>query len=90
MFGLGDGSLVAPAAVYIREDGGLVTGEAAARRAVSNPDRVAREIKRNLSNPTPVMLGGAPYAVGDLSAHCCRTCWSGRPTGGAASPRSWP
>ena len=66
MFGLGDGSLVAPAAVYIREDGGLVTGEAAARRAVSNPDRVAREIKRNLGNPTPVMLGGAPYAVGDL------------------------
>ena len=66
MFGLGDGSLVAPAAVYIRDDGGLVTGDAAARRAVSNPDRVAREIKRNLGNPTPVMLGGAPYAVSDL------------------------
>jgi YVTN family beta-propeller protein len=66
MFGLGDGSLVAPAAVFVREDGGLVTGDAAARRAVSNPDRVAQEIKRNLGNPTPVMLGGAPYAVGDL------------------------
>jgi YVTN family beta-propeller protein len=66
MFGLGDGSLVAPAAVYIRENGGLVTGDAAARRAVSNPDRVAREIKRHLGNPTPVMLGGAPYAVSDL------------------------
>jgi YVTN family beta-propeller protein len=66
MFGLGDGSLVAPAAVYVRDDGGLVTGEAAARRAVSKPDRVAREIKRNLGNPTPVMLGGAPYGVTDL------------------------
>ena len=66
MFGLGDGSLVAPAAVYIRDNGGLVTGDAAARRAVSNPDRVAREIKRNLGNPTPVMLGGAPYDVSDL------------------------
>jgi YVTN family beta-propeller protein len=66
MFSLGDGSMVAPAAVYVRDDGRLVTGDAAARRAVSNPDRVAREIKRNLGNPTPVMLGGAPYAVNDL------------------------
>ena len=43
-----------------------MTGDAAARRAVSSPDRVAREIKRHLGNPTPVMLGGAPYAVSDL------------------------
>jgi molecular chaperone DnaK (HSP70) len=66
MFALGDGSLVAPAAVYVRGDGRIVTGEAAARRAVSHPDRVARETKRNLGNPTPIMLGGAPYAVTDL------------------------
>jgi YVTN family beta-propeller protein len=66
MFSLGDGSTVAPAAVYIREDGQLVTGEAAARRAVSNPDRVARDVKRSLGNPTPMMLGGAPYKVADL------------------------
>ena len=66
MFGLGDGSLVAPAAVYVRDDGRIVTGEAAARRAVSAPDRVAREVKRHLGNPTPMMLGGAPFAVGDL------------------------
>jgi YVTN family beta-propeller protein len=68
MFGLGDGSLVAPAAVYVRDDGRLVTGEAAARRAVSSPDRVAREVKRHLGNPTPIMLGGAPYGVSDLLA----------------------
>jgi len=66
MFGLGDGSLVAPAAVYVRDDGRIITGEAAARRAVSAPDRVAREIKRHLGNPTPMMLGGKPYAVSDL------------------------
>jgi YVTN family beta-propeller protein len=66
MFSLGDGALVAPAVVYVRDDGRLLTGEGAARRAVSHPDRVAREIKRNLGNPTPVVLGGAPYAVGDL------------------------
>jgi YVTN family beta-propeller protein len=66
MFSLGDGAVLAPAVVYARGDGRLVTGAAAARRAVSHPDRFAREIKRNLANPTPVMLGGAPYAVKDL------------------------
>jgi serine/threonine protein kinase/actin-like ATPase involved in cell morphogenesis len=66
MFTLGDGSLVSPAAVYVSGDGRVVTGEAAARRAVSHPDRVAREVKRHLGNPTPLMLGGAPYAVSDL------------------------
>jgi YVTN family beta-propeller protein len=66
MFSLGDGSVVEPAAVYVRDDSRVLTGEAAARRAVSHPERFAREIKRNLANPTPIMLGGAPYAVSDL------------------------
>jgi YVTN family beta-propeller protein len=66
MFSLGDGSPVAPAAVYVRSDGQILTGDAAARRAVTHPDRFAREIKRGLGNPTPVMLGGTPYATGDL------------------------
>jgi YVTN family beta-propeller protein len=63
MFTLGDRSVVTPAAVYLREDGTLVTGEAAVLRAVSSPDRVSREFKRRLGNPTPVMLGGQSYAV---------------------------
>jgi YVTN family beta-propeller protein len=54
--------------VYLREDSSLVTGDAASRRAVSNPDRVGREFKRRLGDPTPVMLGGAPYAVTSLLA----------------------
>ncbi|WP_028923684.1 Hsp70 family protein [Pseudonocardia acaciae] len=63
MFTLGDRSVVAPAVVYVRDDGELVTGDAAGRRSVSNPDRVGREFKRRLGDPTPVMLGGAPHAV---------------------------
>ena len=63
MFTLGDRTVVTPAVVYARDDGSLVTGEAANRRAVSNPDRVGREFKRRLGDPTPVMLGGAPHAV---------------------------
>jgi YVTN family beta-propeller protein len=68
MFTLGDRTVVTPAVVYARDDGSLVTGEAANRRAVSNPDRVGREFKRRLGDPTPVMLGGAPHAVTALLA----------------------
>jgi hypothetical protein len=52
--------------VYLREDGVLVCGDAAARRAAVSPDRTAREFKRRLGDPTPVMLGGEPYAVTSL------------------------
>lgn len=63
MFTLGDRSVVTPATVYFREDGVLITGEAASLRAVSSPDRVCREFKRRLGNPTPVILGGQPHTV---------------------------
>jgi len=61
-------SVVTPAVVYARDDGTIVTGEPANRRAVSNPDRVGREFKRRLGDPTPVMLGGTPHAVTSLLA----------------------
>jgi actin-like ATPase involved in cell morphogenesis len=63
MFKLGDRSVMIPATVYLREDGALVTGEAASLAAVSNPDRINSELKRRLGNPTPVELGGQPYNV---------------------------
>ena len=68
MFTLGDRTVVTPAVVYARDDGSLVTGEAANRRAVSSPERVGREFKRRLGDPTPVMLGGTPHAVTALLA----------------------
>ncbi|WP_219414391.1 Hsp70 family protein [Pseudonocardia nigra] len=63
MFTLGDRTVVTPAVVYLREDGALVSGDAAGRRAVTRPDRIGREFKRRLGDPTPVMLGGTPYTV---------------------------
>ena len=82
MFTLGDRTVVTPAVVYARDDGSLVTGEAANRRAVSSPDRVGREFKRRLGDPTPVMLGGAPHAVtvaARRAAHRHRRARSPRP-----------
>jgi YVTN family beta-propeller protein len=66
MLTLSGQSVVAPALVYLREDGVLVTGEAARRRAVTAPDRVGREFKRRLGDPTPIMLGGQVFGVTTL------------------------
>ena len=72
MFTLGDRTVVTPAVVYAREDGSVVTGEAAVRRAVSSLDRVGREFKRRLGDPTPVMLGGTAHPVTSLLAALLR------------------
>ena len=66
MLTLGDRSVVMPAAVYLCDDGTLVTGDVARRRAVISPERVGREFKRRLGDPTPITLGREPYAVTDL------------------------
>jgi molecular chaperone DnaK (HSP70) len=66
MVTLGDRSVVTPSVVFLREDGTAVTGEAAARRAAASPDRVAREFKRRLGDPTPIRLSGTAYPATDL------------------------
>jgi YVTN family beta-propeller protein len=66
MFTLGDHSPVTPALVYLLEDGVLVTGDAAGRRAVANPERLGREFKRRLGDPTPIILGGSAHPVTEL------------------------
>ncbi|WP_051581542.1 Hsp70 family protein [Pseudonocardia acaciae] len=72
MVTLGDRSVVMPAAVYVGEDGELVVGEAADRRASSSPERVARQFKRRLGDPTPMRLGDASYSASDLLAALLR------------------
>ncbi|MEJ2864546.1 Hsp70 family protein [Actinomycetospora flava] len=72
MVSLGDRSVATPSVVYLREDGSLLTGDAAARRAVSHPDRLGREFKRRLGDPTPVLLGGTSQPVTTLLAALLR------------------
>ncbi|MCU1659995.1 MAG: hypothetical protein JWR58_60 [Pseudonocardia sp.] len=66
MFTLGDRTVVTPAVVYLCEDGSLITGDAANRRAVTRPYLVGREFKRRLGDPTPLMLSSVPYPVTSL------------------------
>ncbi|UOZ04716.1 Hsp70 family protein [Amycolatopsis sp. WQ 127309] len=69
MVSLGDRTAAIPSVVLLRADGSVLVGDAANRRAAVEPDRVAREFKRRLGDPTPVLLGGAPHSVASLMAH---------------------
>lgn len=57
-----------PAVVVHREDSEILTGEAAERRATSEPTRTAREFKRRLGDPVPIIVGGTPYGAEALMA----------------------
>jgi molecular chaperone DnaK len=69
---LGDRSSAVPSVLYLGDDGGLVVGEAAERRAVSSPEHVAREFKRRIGDPTPLIVGGRPWLPEELSARLVR------------------
>ncbi|HMG41499.1 MAG TPA: Hsp70 family protein [Acidimicrobiales bacterium] len=70
---LGSRSVAIPSVVYLGSGGDeLLVGEAAARRAVSEPSRVAREFKRRVGDPTPILLGGSPIAAELLMARLLR------------------
>jgi actin-like ATPase involved in cell morphogenesis len=58
---LGTRSVAVPTVVCVAGDG-LLIGEPAARRAVTDPSRVAREFKRRLGDPTPLLLAGSPMS----------------------------
>ena len=47
-----------PSVVALREDGTMLAGEAAARRALIEPTRVGREFKRRFGDAAPIVLGG--------------------------------
>jgi actin-like ATPase involved in cell morphogenesis len=72
VFTLGTVSPQIPSVVVLREDGTLLVGEAAERRALSEPERTAREFKRRLGDPVPLIIGRTPYGAEALMAHLLR------------------
>ena len=58
--------------VFLRDDGQILVGEAAERRGLADPSRVAREFKRRLGDPTPLFLGGTPYGAETLTGELLR------------------
>ena len=69
---LGADAAQAPSVVLLREDGEVLVGDAAERRAVSEPTRAAREFKRRLGDPVPIVIGEDAHTVESLMAHQLR------------------
>jgi molecular chaperone DnaK len=69
---LGDRASAVPSVLYVGDDGGIVVGEAAERRAVSSPGNVVREFKRRIGDPTPLIVAGRPWSPEELSARLVR------------------
>jgi molecular chaperone DnaK len=65
---LGSRAASIPSVVLLRDDDSFLTGEAANRRALLQPGRVAREFKRRFGDSTPILLGGTPYSAESLMA----------------------
>ncbi len=65
---LGDKADTIPSVVLLREDETVLTGDAALRRGVTEPHRLAREFKRRFGQPEPILLGGTPYSPEALTA----------------------
>src|SRR5437870_1520914 len=64
---LGTRSTSVPSVLFLDEDT-VVVGEAAERRAVTDPERVVRDFKRRMGDSTPMMVGDRPYHAHDLVA----------------------
>jgi len=57
-----------PSVVFVRPDGRVLIGEAAERRGAEEPGRLAREFKRRVGDPVPLLVGGSPYPAHALMA----------------------
>ena len=56
-----------PSVVWVGPDGTVVIGHPALNRGLSDPSRMAREFKRRVGDPTPLLLGGTPFSADALS-----------------------
>jgi molecular chaperone DnaK len=61
-----------PSVVFIRDDGAVLVGDAANRRALTEPGRVSREFKRRIGDQAPVLLGGTPHKPEELMSFLLR------------------
>ncbi|MDQ3764296.1 MAG: Hsp70 family protein, partial [Actinomycetota bacterium] len=69
---LGTRSNAVSSVIYLGEDDQVVVGEAAERRAVTNPDRVVREFKRRIGDEVPMVIGGVPRSAPEIAAMVVR------------------
>ncbi|HEX6425969.1 MAG TPA: Hsp70 family protein [Acidimicrobiales bacterium] len=69
---LGERGPTAPSVLHLQPDGSYVAGDAAERHAVTDPERIARQFKRRLGDPTPLLVGGNGVPAEVLTGHLLR------------------
>ncbi|GAA2549283.1 Hsp70 family protein [Pseudonocardia hydrocarbonoxydans] len=69
---LGTRGATVPSVLFLAPDGSVVVGDAAERRALTDPDRVVREFKRRIGDSTPIVVAGRAWAPEELSARLVR------------------
>jgi len=70
--GLGERGPTVPSVLCLRPDGDFVAGDAAERHAVTDPQRIARQFKRRLGDPTPLLVGDAALPAEVLTSRLLR------------------
>ncbi len=72
MITLGERGPTAPSVLWLQPDGRFVAGDAAERHAVTDPRRVARQFKRRLGDPTPLLVGDSSIPAEVLTGQLLR------------------
>ncbi len=69
---LGERGPTVPSVLCLQPDGGFIAGDAAERHAVTDPQRIARQFKRRLGDPTPLLVGDAAVPAEVLTGQLLR------------------
>ncbi len=72
VIGLGNRALQIPSVLFLKPEGDFLVGEAAERRGLTEPNRLAREFKRRIGDHVPIMVAGAPFSPQALTSHLLR------------------
>lgn len=72
MASLGDHTPEIPSVLAFPTDGEVLVGDPAVRRVITDPTRIAREFKRRLGDPVPLIVGGSPRSAESLTAALLR------------------
>lgn len=62
-----------PSIVFLDTDGTFLVGDAAIRRAATEPARAAQQFKRRFGDTTPLFLGGSPFSADALTAELLKS-----------------
>ena len=69
---LGNHAATIPSVVFLREDATLLIGDAAERRGLQEPARMALEFKRRFGDAVPILLDRTPFSADRLTTAILR------------------